>query len=73
MESVILFNSLDFSILARLTFLLFLFVYVIFSSILVYHWKSYATDARVLSITLISYFSSTFILTALAGFTLLAI
>lgn len=59
--------------IAELIFYLFLLVYIIFSIILVYHWKSYATNARVTSLTLIGYFSSTLLFVAIAGFAMLAI
>ncbi len=59
--------------IAELIFYLFLLVYIIFSIILVYHWKNYATNARATSLTLISFFSSTLLFVAIAGFALLAI
>lgn len=34
-------------------------LYIIFSLILVYHWRAYATNARVIRVTLLWYFIST--------------
>lgn len=61
----------DVSAITELIFYLFVFVYIIFSAILVYHWKSYATNGRVVTITFVSYFCSTLLLIAVAGSALL--
>lgn len=61
----------DVSTIAELIFYLFLFVYVIFSAVLVYHWKSYATNAHSSALTLITYFVSTLLLLAVAALALL--
>lgn len=74
MDSLLPFSLLngDVSAIAELIFLLFLFVYIIFSVILVFHWKSYATNAKIISLTLGGYFISTLVLIAIAGTALLA-
>lgn len=46
------------------TILLFIFylvlgIYAVFSAILYYHWRAYATDAKVTAYTLMTYFGTT--------------
>lgn len=65
--------NLDGNSLATLIFLVFVLCYIIFSLILYYHWRSYAINARVTTLTLTIYFTSTLILLAIAGTALLAI
>lgn len=48
-------------------------VYVIFSSVLYYHWQSYSTDDRVTRITLITFFISTFPLLLIMALILLTV
>jgi hypothetical protein len=58
MESGLTLN-LSLSTILQLTYLLILGVYIIFSSILYYHWVTYGTGKEVTSLTLIVYFAST--------------
>lgn len=51
----------------NLTFFLIIIGYVIYSIILYYHWKSYSTDIRITSMTLITYFSTTIPLVIIAA------
>lgn len=66
-------GNFDGGSIATLVFLIFLLTYIIFSLILYYHWQSYAISARVITITLTSYFVSTLSLLAIAGTALLTI
>jgi len=54
-------KTLNFSIdtLVILSFCAILCIYVIFSAILYYHWKSYSTDGKVSGLTLGIYFFTT--------------
>lgn len=64
MESFGTEQTINFSVqaLASAIFLVLLISYIIFSAILVYHWREYATNARVIKRTFVLYFISTAIL-----------
>lgn len=42
-------------------------IYTIFSGILIYHWREYATDAKVTTYTLITYFATSIPLIIIMG------
>jgi len=42
--------------------------YIIFTTIMYYHWNEYSVDAKVTSVTLITYFVTTIPLIATLGF-----
>ena len=67
-----IFASLDisFTLLSVIALVVVLVLYSIFSLILVYHWRQYAIGARVIRLTLSSYFISTGALFLLAALTL---
>jgi hypothetical protein len=50
-----------FSISSTIPFIFYivLFVYVLFTAVMYYHWTSYARDAKTLTITGIAYFAIT--------------
>lgn len=52
--------------ITSLLFLLVLIGYCIFSAILVYHWREYATNATVITRTLVLYFITTATILAVA-------
>jgi hypothetical protein len=58
---------------SQLGFYLLTMVYCIYSAILYYHWKTYATGVKVIRWTLLTYFLTTVPLLALMGFTTFAI
>jgi len=64
MQSALVF-SLD--SLVTLSFLVFLVMYIIFSAVLHYHWKTYSIDERINKLTLTSYYSLTLVLLAIMG------
>jgi hypothetical protein len=66
-------NNFNLGDAVHLSLLLLLLIYVIFSSILFYHWKSYSSNHRITSITLIVYFSTTIPLLVLMGILTLVI
>jgi heme/copper-type cytochrome/quinol oxidase subunit 2 len=43
----------------NITLFLVFIVYLIYSVVLVYHWKSYSTDVKITGMTLVTYFSTT--------------
>jgi len=48
-------------------------VYAIFSGVLYYHWREYATDAKITAYTLIAYFTTTIPLVLAMGIMVLLI
>ncbi len=55
------FNTLSLPLHSIVLLILYfvLAVYAIFSAIFYYHWKTYATDDKVATLTLVTYFSIT--------------
>lgn len=53
------FNTLPAETMAALGFLFLLMIYIVFSLILHYHWKNYATDAKVSKLTIWAHFAIT--------------
>lgn len=62
-------TDLDIAILPflKIGFYLLLMFYVVFTAILVYHWREYSVDEKVARITMIFYFSTTLPLLAVMG------
>lgn len=65
--------NLNFSQLALLGFYIIALIYVVYSTILIYHWREYSVEDRVTSITLLSYFIFTLPLMTLLFFVSLSI
>jgi hypothetical protein len=49
----------SFTLALPLFFYAFLFIYVIFTAVMYYHWAAYASDAKTLSVTYIAYLAIT--------------
>lgn len=49
------FNTLPIGTVTALGFLLLMMIYIVFSLILHYHWKTYATDDKVSKLTIWAY------------------
>jgi hypothetical protein len=60
-------RSLPIHEIVTLVFYIVTGVYTIFSGILIYHWREYATDAKVTTYTLITYFATTIPLILVMG------
>ncbi len=65
--------SLPLETILPLGFLVVLGVFSVFSAVLYYHWKEYATNARVIRLTLGLYFCTTIPLLCVMGIMTLAI
>ncbi len=52
-------QAVDTSALTEVLIYILLLVYIIFSAILIFHWKNYGTSARVYTLTSLIYFGST--------------
>jgi hypothetical protein len=55
-------TAVDTSAVTEVLIYILLLVYIVFSAILIYHWKNYGTDLRVYRVTSIIYFGSTTLL-----------
>lgn len=65
--------SLPLHTIVTLGFYLMAMLYIVFSTILYYHWKEYSTDAGVTRTTLILYLVTTIPLILIMGITTLVI
>jgi hypothetical protein len=65
--------SMPLATIAQFAFYFVAGVYVIFTAILYYHWQTYATDAKVTTLTLVLYFASTLPLLLVMGIMLFII
>ncbi len=65
--------NLSIQSVANIAFLVALFIYIVYSAILVYHWKTYGSDLKVTSFTLMLYFASSVPLVIIAGALLMLI
>ena len=59
--------------IVQVTFLLFLVIYVVFSSVLYYHWSNYSLDKTATIHTYLAYFLISLPLLAIMGFSMLVI
>lgn len=60
-------QSLPLGSLDTITFMIVCGVYIIFSCILHYHWRTYSVDAHITKLTLTSYYTLTLLFLAIAG------
>ncbi len=60
-------TSISLHDIVLLTFYIVTGLYVIFSAVLYYHWREYATDAKVTAYTLTAYFATTIPLIVVMG------